>query len=57
MLRHELLEGIKKTGYLYPNQMQAQGILNALKGEDFLCQARAGTGKTAIFVIAILNQL
>jgi len=29
----------------------------AVNGRDILCQAQAGTGKTAVFVLSILNQL
>jgi ATP-dependent RNA helicase UAP56/SUB2 len=29
----------------------------ALQGHDILCQAKSGMGKTAVFVISILNQI
>jgi ATP-dependent RNA helicase UAP56/SUB2 len=29
----------------------------ALQGQDILCQAKSGMGKTAVFVISILNQI
>jgi ATP-dependent RNA helicase UAP56/SUB2 len=28
-----------------------------LQGQDILCQAKSGMGKTAVFVISILNQI
>lgn len=37
--------------------MQQQCIPQAIEGKDIICQARAGMGKTAVFIIAILNQI
>jgi len=31
--------------------------INSIHGKDILCQAKAGTGKTAVFVLSVLNQL
>lgn len=28
-----------------------------MEGKDLICQARSGMGKTAVFVIGVLNQL
>ena len=32
-------------------------IPQALQGQDILCQAKSGMGKTAVFVISVLNQI
>ena len=37
--------------------MQQQCIPNALLGNDLLCQAKSGMGKTAVFVISVLNRM
>ena len=37
--------------------MQHECIPQAILGMDVLCQAKSGMGKTAVFVIAILQQI
>jgi superfamily II DNA/RNA helicase len=37
--------------------VQHRSIPHALLGNDLLCQARSGMGKTAVFVLTTLNQL
>jgi superfamily II DNA/RNA helicase len=37
--------------------VQVEAIPMALQGQDILCQAKSGMGKTAVFVISILNQI
>lgn len=37
--------------------MQVNTIPQALQGQDILCQAKSGMGKTAVFVISVLNQI
>jgi ATP-dependent RNA helicase UAP56/SUB2 len=32
-------------------------LINALLGEQLICQAKSGTGKTAIFVLTVLNSI
>ena len=48
---------LDKAGYLEPTPIQAGLIPRALAGVDVLGQARTGTGKTAAFVIPILERL
>jgi ATP-dependent RNA helicase DeaD len=48
---------IAHVGYLQPTPIQAGLIPRALAGVDVLGQARTGTGKTAAFVIPILERL
>ena len=38
-------------------QVQHQCIPQAVLGMDVLCQAKSGMGKTAVFVLAVLQQL
>ena len=37
--------------------MQKEAIPIGILGEDLICQAKSGMGKTAVFVIAVLHQL
>lgn len=57
LLRSELNKAIKQSGFEHPSEVQQQCIPQAIEGKDIICQARAGMGKTAVFIIAILNQI
>lgn len=48
---------LQQAGYLQPTPIQAGLIPRALAGVDVLGQARTGTGKTAAFVIPILERI
>jgi len=50
-------EAIGRAGYERPTPVQAGVIPLALAGKDVLAQAQTGTGKTAAFVIPILERL
>jgi ATP-dependent RNA helicase DeaD len=56
-LSEVMLKSLDKAGYEYPTPVQAGLIPRALTGVDVVGQARTGTGKTASFVIPILEQL
>jgi ATP-dependent RNA helicase RhlE len=45
------------VGYLEPTPVQAEAIPAVLKGQDVLGIAKTGSGKTAAFVLPILQQL
>jgi ATP-dependent RNA helicase RhlE len=49
--------GIKAAGYSTPTPIQEQAIPVVLKGRDVLGLAQTGTGKTAAFVLPILQRL
>ncbi len=53
----EMSEALRSAGYTEPTPVQAGVIPVALEGNDVIGQARTGTGKTASFVIPILEQL
>ena len=40
-----------------PSAIQQRAIVPCIKGHDVIAQAQSGTGKTATFSIAILEQL
>jgi superfamily II DNA/RNA helicase len=56
-LKDELKRSIRECGFEHPSEVQVSTIPYALQGQDVLCQAKSGMGKTAVFVISILNQL
>ncbi len=56
-LSEVMLEAIIKVEYLHPTPVQAGLIPRALAGVDVMGQARTGTGKTAAFVIPILEKI
>jgi ATP-dependent RNA helicase RhlE len=49
--------GVKGAGYTTPTPIQEQAIPVALAGKDVLGLAQTGTGKTAAFVLPILQRL
>lgn len=56
-LREKLLRGIYAYGFEKPSAIQQRAIIPCIKGRDVIAQAQSGTGKTATFVITILQQL
>jgi len=56
-LSDPLVQGILATGYTAPTEIQSQAIPAAIKGSDIIGCAQTGTGKTAAFVLPILDRL
>ncbi len=56
-LDSRLLAGIRSLGYTTPTPIQIKAIPAALAGEDLIGTAQTGTGKTAAFILPILNKL
>jgi len=52
-----LMQGITKAGYDNPTPIQQAAIPAALRSRDIIGTAQTGTGKTAAFVLPILNKL
>jgi ATP-dependent RNA helicase UAP56/SUB2 len=57
LLKPELLRSIADCGFEHPSEVQHECIPQAILGTDVLCQAKSGMGKTAVFVLAVLQQL
>mmetsp|Transcript_24336 Transcript_24336/g.70172 ORF Transcript_24336/g.70172 Transcript_24336/m.70172 type:complete len:331 (+) Transcript_24336:123-1115(+) len=55
-LKRELLMGIFEKGYEKPSPIQEESIPVALAGKNVLARAKNGTGKTAAFVIPLLEK-
>ncbi len=56
-LDSRLMVGIKKAGYETATPIQEAAIPAAVRGRDIIGTAQTGTGKTAAFVLPILNRL
>jgi len=56
-LSDPLVQGILAAGYAAPTEVQSQAIPAAIAGKDIIGCAQTGTGKTAAFVLPILNRL
>ena len=56
-LHPDLLRGIKDLGFQRPTPIQAEAIPPALEGRDLLACAQTGSGKTAAFLLPIVNGL
>jgi ATP-dependent RNA helicase RhlE len=56
-LSAELLRGIQELGFVEPTPIQIQAIPPALAGRDLLACAMTGSGKTAAFLLPILQRL
>jgi len=57
LLKPELLKAILDCGFEHPSEVQNECIPQAVLGMDVLCQAKSGMGKTAVFVLATLQQM
>jgi ATP-dependent RNA helicase RhlE len=52
-----ILKAVHEQGYEIPTPIQAQAIPAVLDGKDLLAGAQTGTGKTAAFVLPLLQKL
>ena len=52
-----LLEGIDAAGYDEPTPVQEQVIPHILAGKDIIASAQTGTGKTAAFLLPLINNI
>jgi ATP-dependent RNA helicase RhlE len=52
-----LSRAIAKEGYIIPTPIQMQAIPHLLQGKDLMGIAQTGTGKTAAFVLPILQKM
>jgi ATP-dependent RNA helicase UAP56/SUB2 len=57
LLCEALNKSLASNGFEHPSEVQQQCLQHSLAGVDILCQAKAGMGKTAVFVLTILNRI
>lgn len=52
-----MFNAIKKLGYKLPTPVQRKAIPEILAGHDVVAMARTGSGKTAAFLLPIVERL
>ncbi|KAK2193882.1 hypothetical protein NP493_6g02009 [Ridgeia piscesae] len=57
LLKPELLRSIVDCGFEHPSEVQHECIPQGILAMDVICQAKSGMGKTAVFVLATLQQI
>lgn len=57
VLNKDILKGLYLNGFNSPSSIQVRGIEAITTGKDCIIQSQSGTGKTATFLIGILNML
>ncbi len=53
----QVLDGLDAMGYKTPTPVQEQAIPDIMQGKDILACAQTGTGKTAAFLLPIVNRI
>ncbi|VDP20917.1 unnamed protein product [Onchocerca flexuosa] len=56
-LKENLLRGIYAFGFEKPSAIQQRAIIPCTKKRDVIAQAQSGTGKTATFSVAVLQNI
>jgi superfamily II DNA/RNA helicase len=56
-LSPEVLQAVSEAGYTTPTPIQEQAIPHVQRGRDVLGCAQTGTGKTAVFVLPMIDRL
>lgn len=56
-LKPEIFKWIEKLGYTEPTKIQEEVILESVNGKNIIGQSQTGTGKTAAFVISLLEKI
>ncbi len=56
-LKPELLDALRRMNFVAPTEVQEQVIPIALTGKDIIVRAKTGTGKTAAFLIPIVQKI
>lgn len=57
LLKQKILLALQDAAFEHPSEVQQECLPQAVYSHDIICQAKSGTGKTAVFVLATLQQL
>jgi superfamily II DNA/RNA helicase len=56
-LNEQLLKGVYLHGFTQPSKIQIKGIGSINTGKDCILQSQSGTGKTATYLLGVLNRI
>ena len=56
-LNENLLKGVYLYGFTQPSKIQINGISSINTGKDCILQSQSGTGKTATYLLGVLNRI
>ena len=56
-LNENLLKGVYLYGFTQPSKIQIKGISSINTGKDCILQSQSGTGKTATYLLGVMNRL
>ena len=56
-LKPELVESLKRIGFVTATEVQEKAIPELLKGRNLVVRAKTGTGKTAAFLLPIMQNM
>ena len=56
-LNEDIIKGIYLYGFTQPSKIQIKGIKAISTGKDCILQSQSGTGKTATYLLGVLNRL
>ncbi len=56
-LKPQIVQNVAELGYVNPTPIQAKVIPIILEGHDVIAQSQTGTGKTAAFILPIIQNL
>ncbi len=54
-LHSDILKGVADAGFERCTPIQEQALPDCVEGKDIIAQSQTGTGKTAVFVLTIMN--
>ena len=56
-LNENLLKGVYLHGFTQPSSIQIKGINSINTGKDCILQSQSGTGKTATYLLGVMNRI
>ena len=56
-LNENLQKGIENAGYVECTPVQEQVLKSSLEGRDLYVQSQTGTGKTAAYLVSVIQEL